>query len=259
MKQVCRELGNLLNTSKKKSNNSVSRIIIDNKILTNDKDIANALNTHFTQIGKNLASKVVSQEPHSYATYVTDSVDDSLFLRPMNNEELLNEINQLKNKATLDVRVSLIKYIKQEIIDNLVIIFNKSFREGCFPEILKMAKVIPIYKEDDAANPNNYRPISLLSLFNKLLERLMYNRLDSFLHKHKILRQIPVWIQKESCNYKSFDEGNYVFSIYIDLKKAFDTVHKLKIDGFVRKISHRTSLLVDIFTMEQFFNPSWYL
>ena len=168
MKQMWRELGNLLNTSKKKSNNSISTIIVDNKILNNDKDIANTLNTHFAQIGKNLANKVVSQEPHSYATYLTDPVDDSLFSRPTNNEELLNEINQLKNKATLDVRVSVIKYVKQEIIDGLVIIFNKLFREGCFPEILKIAKVIPIYKGDDAANPNNYRPIKFIKCIRQI-------------------------------------------------------------------------------------------
>ena len=98
----------------KKSSNSISKIIVDTKILYNDKDVANALNTHFTQIGKNLANKVVSQEPHSYATYLTDPVDDSLFLRTTNDEELMNEINQLKNKATLDVRVSLIKYVKRK-------------------------------------------------------------------------------------------------------------------------------------------------
>ena len=60
------------------------------------------------QIGKNLANKVIPQEPHSYAMYLTDPIDDSLFLRPTNDEELMNEINHLKNKATLDVRVSLI-------------------------------------------------------------------------------------------------------------------------------------------------------
>ena len=65
--------------------------MVDNKLLNNDKDIANALNTHFTQIGKNLANKVIPQEPHSYATYLTDPVDDSLFLRPTNDEELLNK------------------------------------------------------------------------------------------------------------------------------------------------------------------------
>ena len=191
-----RELGNPLNTNKKKSNNSISRIIVDNKILRNDKDIANALNKHFTQIGRSLAGKVVPQEPHLYATYLTDPVNDSLFLRPTNDEELINEINHLKNKATLDVRVSLIKYVKQEIIDCLVINFNKSSREGCFPEVLKIAKVIAIYKGDDAANPSSYRPISLLSVFDKSLEKLMYNRLDSFLHKHTIFYKYQFGFKK---------------------------------------------------------------
>ena len=116
------------------------------------------------------------------------------------------------------MKVSLIKYLKQEIIGGLVIIFNKSFREGCFPEILKTAKVIPIYKVDDAVNPNNYRPISLLSVFDKLLEKLMYNRLDSFLHKHKIFYKHQFGFRKNHATtdalteamdyiYKSLDEG----------------------------------------------------
>ena len=62
------------------------------------------------------------------------------------------------------MRESLIKYVKQEIIDGLVIIFNKSFREGSFPEVPNITIVIPICKEDDVANPVNYRPISLLTL-----------------------------------------------------------------------------------------------
>ena len=110
------------------------------------------------------------------------------------------------------------------------------FREGCFPEILKIAKVIPIYKEDDAVDPNNYRPISLLNVFDKLLEKLMYNRLDSFLHKHKIFYkyQFGFFLQNHATTnaltevtdyiYKSLDEGNYVVGIYIDLKKGFDTI-----------------------------------
>ena len=138
-----RELGNLLNTSKKKSNNSISRIVVDNNILNNDKNTANESNRHFMQIGKNIANKVVRQEPHSYVMYLTYQIDDSLFLRPTNDEELMNEIN---NKVTLDVRVSLIKYVKQEIIDGLVIVVSESFREECFPVILKIAKVIPVYK-----------------------------------------------------------------------------------------------------------------
>ena len=73
-----------------------------------------------------------------------DPINNSLFLRPTDTDEILKEINQLKNKTTLDIRVTLLKHAKQELIHGLVIIFNKSFQEGCFPEILKIAKVIPV-------------------------------------------------------------------------------------------------------------------
>ena len=67
-----------------------------------------------------------------------------------------------------------------------LIIFNKSFEDGRFPEMLKIAKVIPIFKGENPTNPNNYRPISLLSIFDKLLENVMYNRVNAFQTKHKI-------------------------------------------------------------------------
>ena len=114
---------------------------------------------------------------HSFKNYLTNPVNESLFLQPTNNSKVLKEINQLKNKATVDNRVLLLEYIKQQIVKGLVMIFNKSFEEECFPELLKIAKVIPIYKSEDPTDPSNYRPISLLSIFDKLLKKLMYNRL----------------------------------------------------------------------------------
>ena len=69
----------------------------------------------------------------------------------------------------------------------LVIIFNKSFSEDPFPNMLKIAEVIPVFKGGEANDPNNYRPISLLSIFDKLLEKVMYKRISCFLSKHKIL------------------------------------------------------------------------
>ena len=159
-----------------------------------------------------------------------------MFLQPTNNSEVLKEINQLKNKATIDIRVSLLKYVKQQIVNGLVIVFSKSFEEGCFPELLKIEKVIPIHKSEDRTDPSNYRPISLLSVFNKLLERLMYNRSALFFQKNmKSSTNTSLASEKNHATniavtevtnyiYKSLDEGNYVFGTYIDLKKAFDTV-----------------------------------
>ena len=87
----------------------------------------------------------------------------------------------------LDFQVTLLKHAKQELENGLVIIFNKSFQEGCFPKILKIAKVITVHKGDMTTDPGNYRPISLLGVFDKLLEKVMLNRLLQFQNKNDIL------------------------------------------------------------------------
>ena len=221
MKEMWKDLGNLWNTNSKNNGNLINKLIINNKQLNNDKDIANALNTHFATIGKNLAYKAMPEENNSFKTYLHEPISNSLFLRPTDNDEILNEINQLKHKSTLDVKVTLLKYVKHEIVKGLVIIYNKSFTEGQFPELLKIAKVIPIHKGDDATNPNNCRPISLPSIFDKLLEKLMLNRLNPFLNKNNILYKYQFGFRKNHATthaltevidyiYKSLDEGNYV-------------------------------------------------
>ena len=73
------------------------------------------------------------------------------------------------------------------MIPGLIIIFNKSISEGIFPELLKTVKVIPIYKTDDTNFAKNYQPISLLSVFDKIIEKLVYKRVQSFLSKHNVL------------------------------------------------------------------------
>ena len=123
---------------------------------------------------------------------MTDPINNSLFLRPTDTDEILKEINQLKNKATLDIRVTLLKHAKQELVNGLVIIFNKSFQEGCFPEILKISEVIPVHKGDVTTDPSNYRPISLSSV----LEKVMLNRLLQFLNKNDILYKYQFGFRK---------------------------------------------------------------
>ena len=83
MKEIWKELCNLLNSSRTNKINSVSKLIINNKELTNINDIANALNTHFTTIGKNLADKVIPQENNSFKAYLPDPIKCSLFVRPL--------------------------------------------------------------------------------------------------------------------------------------------------------------------------------
>ena len=114
--------------------------------------------------------------------------------------------------------------------------------ERNFPNLLKIAKVLPIYKRGDNDNPVNYRPISLLSTFDKLFEKVVYNRLQSFITKNKIIYKFQYGFRKNHATtyafidvmeyiYSSLEGGEYVFGIFKDLKMPYDTVsHDILLD-----------------------------
>ena len=92
------------------------------------------------------------------------------------------------------VSPNVIKFIIKNIALPLCDVFNKSLLSGYFPDKLKVAKVMPFYKGDDKRLLNNYRPISVLPAFSKILEGLMYKCLLDFLNKNEILVKKPVWV-----------------------------------------------------------------
>ena len=85
----------------------------------------------------------------------------------------------------MNILKQVFKYVSQPFAD----ICNKSLFYGIFPEKMKIAKVIALYKSGDIDTFSNYRPVSLLSQFSKILEKIFYNRLESFTEKHKILAE----------------------------------------------------------------------
>lgn len=128
----------------------------------------------------------------------------------------------------------------------LLHIFNLSLEHGVFPNKLKTAKVIPLFKGGDAKLMSNYRPISLLSPFGKLLERLMYSRVIIFLNKYNVLYDYQFGFHKghnttlaimDIVNMIETELSNkkYVLGLFLDLKKAFDTVD---IDILLYKLNH---------------------
>ena len=88
------------------------------------------------------------------------------------------------------------KLLNKDISDHLAILFNQSFFSGILPSILKTNKIIPIYKKGSKLECSNYRPISLLSNFDKILERLIYNRLYNFLGKKEIIFSLQFGFQQ---------------------------------------------------------------
>ena len=114
--------------------------------------------------------------------------------------------------------------------------FNLSFLCGSFPTILKTSNVTPIYKKDSKLKCSNYRPISLLSNIDKILERIVYNRLYKLFENNKLVYNLQFGFrQKHSTSHalihltekirEQFDSGKYGCGIFADFQKAFDTVH----------------------------------
>ena len=116
---------------------------------------------------------------------------------------------------------------------------NICFKAGIFPDILKLAKVTPLHKKESKLDFLNYRPISLLSVFSKIYEKLIYTRIYSYLVKNNLIYEKQFGFRSNySTNHAILsitehirgllDTGHYVSGIFVDLEKAFDTVnHKL--------------------------------
>ena len=132
--------------------------------------------------------------------------------------------------------------IIETLLPPLTYITNLSFTEGVFPFELKIARVLPLYKNNDPMLFNNYRPISILPFFSKLFERLMYNRLIDFIEKHHLLYQYQFGFRKNHSTFmallillekiiNALDNSEFAVCILIDFRKAFDTVdHNILLD-----------------------------
>ena len=152
---------------------------------------SNIMNEHFTGIGPTLANNLPT--PKKLFTEFLDknkSPATSFFFCPISPNEVKLEILSMSNKKSYgfySCPVSILKHTSDIISDVLTKMFNKSIDLGTFPSKLKMAKVIPIFKSDDNTDPNNYRPISLLSCFNRIFEKVVYKRMKSFIEEKNIL------------------------------------------------------------------------
>ena len=148
-------------------------------------------NNYFANIGSYLASAIPSVVNSAYE-WMSPPPRDSFFLQsPITPEEIETEISNLKIGKTVgpsSIPVSVLNIFKRALSEPLQIIFNASFLTGIVPERFKLARVIPVYKGSQVSL-NNYRPtcISPLSIFNKLLEKLVFNRLSNYLEKSQLI------------------------------------------------------------------------
>ena len=179
-------INSVLKPGRKKS--SIRQLLVNNKTITNPLDIADAFNVHFSSVGNKLKSVLPSTNAN-YRDYLPQPNPNSFYISPSTPTEVASLIRGLKNKKG-NMHFPPVKLFKINA-DILSIpisnIFNISVLSGKYPDMLKIACVSVLYKAGDKDDVNNYRPISCLPLLNKIFEKLLYNRLISFLESNKLL------------------------------------------------------------------------
>jgi len=237
MKKTWENINTLLNRNKSK-NPCPSTFTDGCKTYSSHSDIAQAFNTYFTNIGPTLARNIPATQKTADQYLPNVSRPNSLFLTPTTPYEIDKIIDLLKPKTSCGhdgLSPKLIKKCSTNIVNPLTHIVNLSLSSGIVPQQMKIAKVIAIFKKENPSLLENYRPISLLPTFSKILERIVYNRLYQYLQTHDILTPAQYGFRKKLSTelaileaqdriVKCLAKKEWCIGIFLDLSKAFDTL-----------------------------------
>lgn len=198
---------------------------------------ANVLNNYFSSIGSALANDLLASNPQNRNCTLNYQLPNSIVLQNFSLADTQRAIDSLKSTGSSEdnINAKILKGNSDILVPILTKIINSSFNDGIFPDTLKLAKLVPIFKAGDATLPKNYRPISILSSISKIFERLLYNSLESFFIKYKVINKNQYGFQKGSGTLSAatqlisllqnaLDNKTVATSIFIDLQKAFDTI-----------------------------------
>ena len=229
------EVINELAFDKKKTNIPPTKLIATlGDTITDQQSIAEEFNKYFVNIGKSMADSIVSDKPNNNINGKVNTTSNSFFLLPCSSQEVFDLIKKLQNKKakrTLDIETKFIKYANPVLPVYLSELFNLCVKEGTYPDPLKIAEVIPIFKKGDRSKTTNYRPISILSQFNKIFEKLLYTRLYSYLIRYNLLSDQQFGFRKNSFTTLAISK------VYEEQLANID--HGLYLFGFKQGIRHR--------------------
>ena len=199
--------------------------------------------TEFFFFFLNVANNIVSQiHPVNTPLLNTEHpVDSSLNFSndPVSPSDILEAMDSITEKATQDfngISTIFLKKVIRNIATPLSHIFTRSLVTGQVPQKLKIAKIIPLFKSGDRTNVDNYRPISLLNSFSKLLEKIVFKRLSIHIENNNLLSNMQFGFRREHATVhpmlhfvnhisSALEKKEHTVAIFCDLRKAFDCVN----------------------------------
>lgn len=242
----------LINDTIGRVKKGIDRINIDGfsyDVVQNELLVANTFNQYFSDVTSKLSAERTrfSNLPLNGNHYQTvhNNIPKSFFVFPITPVEILDAIKAVSNKPSVGfdgVETNLIKNCSHALLTPLEILFNSSITQGIFPELLKTAVVVPIFKAGSHSEITNYRPISILSVLSKIFELIIKNRIMAFFLSNNLFsdRQFGFLPSKSTDDalfshitdiVSNTERGNMAVALYLDISKAFDTVdHDILID-----------------------------
>jgi hypothetical protein len=228
-------------TGRTNDKTSVSQIFkINERTTTSASIISDHFCDYFSKIGPQYANDIPAST-HNHEHYLSQNVTknrNTFFMTPTDPEEILKILKATKSKKSTghdNISTHFLKQIDKHIATPISILINKSIQSGTFPDTLKLAKVIPIYKAKAKDTFSNYRPISLLPSISKILEKVVHKRLYYFLDQQDIFYDNQYGFRKKHSTIdavtkfitdiaQSFENKQSTLAVYLDLSKAFDTI-----------------------------------
>ena len=240
--QILKSLGT---SSKIKNNSSNIGLLINNDICFDKIKVADTFNNFFTNIASNLVDRLPASTGNygighfsDYYNHLNESSElfDLQQVTVEHVSEILSGLNSSKATGLDNIPARFVKDGSKCIAYPLAHIFNLSLRSGIIPQDLKSARVTPLHKKNSKTEAGNYRPVSVLCIISKVLEKIVFLQIDKYLKEKNVLYEhqsgfrsshstetclihLMDWIRMKS------DKGNFVGMVLLDLQKAFDTVN----------------------------------
>ena len=239
-KNIWKGINELVQNRKINHNHETIKLYKDGTEIKQES-VADEFNIYFTTIADKIRKNIEDSNTNFHDNLKSKNPNSFVFktIEPLEITKIIKSL-KLKSSGPNSIPNRILTILSKQLSTIFSKLFNLSFQTGKFPSNLKLAKVIPIFKNKGSSNDvSNYRPISLLSNIDKIFEKLVHSRVTNFLEQHNSIFMYQFGFRnKHSTNHalinltekirRNCDKNLYTCGIFIDLQKAFDTVdHKI--------------------------------